>query len=72
MKIDVELSNQLSQFSEEEKLSINALLKGILERRAKNKVATDFILQYNREVEDALAAVESGEFVGHETVVKSL
>lgn len=67
--LDQELVYYMFQLDEAEKKSVLQMLKTFVKGREKN---TDRITieQYNKEVDEAIARIESGEFFTHEEVEK--
>ena len=67
--LDQELIYYMFQLDEAEKKSVLQMLKTFVKEREKN---TDRITieQYNKEVDEAIARIESGEFFTHEEVEK--
>ena len=64
---DRELLQYILQLDEAEKKSVLQMLKTFLNGREK-KVSRISIEQYNKEIDEAIARVESGEFHTHEEV----
>ena len=67
--LDQELVYYMFQLDEAEKKSVLQMLKTFVKGREKN---TDRITieQYNKEIDEAIARVEAGEFFTHEEVEK--
>jgi predicted transcriptional regulator len=68
-ELDKELFNFVLQLNEAEKKSLLQMLKTFLKSR--NKKASHInIEQYNKEIEEAIARVEAGEFFTQDEVEK--
>ena len=65
--LDQELLHYILQLDEAEKKSVLQMLKTFVKGREK-KVARVSLEQYNKEIDEAIARVESGEFHTHEEV----
>ncbi|HEY4323797.1 MAG TPA: hypothetical protein VGN20_07415 [Mucilaginibacter sp.] len=69
--IEQELFQYFLQLDEAEKKSVLQMLKTFVKGREK-KVTHISIEQYNKEIDEAIARVEAGEFYTHEEVEKML
>lgn len=67
--LEKELFGYILQLDEAEKKSVLQMLKTFLKSRNK-KVSRISIEQYNKEIDDAIARVEAGEFYTQEEVEK--
>ena len=67
--LEKELFGYILQLDEAEKKSVLQMLKTFLKSRNK-KVSHISIQQYNKEIDDAIARVEAGEFYTQEEVEK--
>lgn len=67
--LDKEMFNYFTRLNEAEKKSVLQMLKTFLKGR-KEKDEHISIEQYNRELEEADAEIESGNYVKHEAVKK--
>jgi len=67
--LEKELFSYIMQLDEAEKKSVLQMLKTFLKGRKKNTVSIN-IEQYNKEIDEAVARVEAGEFYTHEEVEK--
>jgi predicted transcriptional regulator len=67
--LDQELVYYMFQLDEAEKKSILQMLKTFVKAR-ENNAGRITIEQYNKEIDDAIARVEAGEFFTHEEVEK--
>lgn len=67
--LEKELFGYILQLDEAEKKSVLQMLKTFLKSRNK-KVSRISIEQYNKEIDDAIARVEAGEFYTQEVVEK--
>lgn len=65
--MEQELFQYFLQLDEAEKKSVLQMLKTFVKGREK-KAAQISIEQYNKEIDDAIARVEGGEFYNHEEV----
>ena len=63
--LEQELYKYFLQLDEEEKRSVLQMLKTFVKGREKNAPAIT-IDQYNKEIDEAIARVEAGEFYTHE------
>jgi hypothetical protein len=65
--LDKELFQQILQLDEIEKRSVLQMLKAFVKRREDNygPISTE---QYNREIDEAVARVEAGDFYSQEEV----
>ncbi len=68
--LDQELYQYILQLDEAEKKSVLQMLKTFISGRAKTSRVS--IEQYNREIDEAIARVEAGQFHTHEEVKKWL
>ncbi|MES2113277.1 MAG: hypothetical protein V4577_31285 [Bacteroidota bacterium] len=67
--LDKELFQEILKLDEIEKQSVLQMLKAFLKGR-ENKTDRINIEQYNREIDEAIARVESGDYFTHEDVEK--
>lgn len=67
--LEKELFGYILQLDEAEKKSVLQMLKTFLKSRNK-KISRISIEQYNKEIDDAIARVEAGEFYTQEEVEK--
>jgi predicted transcriptional regulator len=67
--LEKELFGYILQLDEAEKKSVLQMLKTFLKSR-KKKISRISIEQYNKEIDDAIARVEAGEFYTQEEVEK--
>lgn len=67
--IDKELGSYLKQLNEAEKKSVLLMLKTFLKGRSEDTVRIS-IEQYNREIDEALAEAEAGDFITQEEMEK--
>jgi len=65
--LDKELFQEILKLDETEKQSVLQMLKAFLKGR-ENKTDRISIEQYNREIDEAIARVESGDFFSNEEV----
>lgn len=66
--ISQEMLNHFMQLSDAEQKSILEMIKTFLRSRANSSSQT--LEEYNRELEDADAEIEAGDYVPHEEVMK--
>lgn len=66
--ISKEMLNHFLQLNDAEKKSVLNLIKTFLHSR-ENHVKSQDIESYNRELEEADAAIEAGEYVKHEEIM---
>ncbi len=69
--MEQELYKYFLQLDEAEKKSVLEMLKTFVKGRKKEVTAIN-IEQYNKEIDDAIARVEGGDFYSHEEVAKML
>lgn len=67
--LDKELNICLQQLNEAEKKSVLLMLKTFLKGRSE-EIDRISIEQYNREIDEALAEVEAGDFISQEEMEK--
>jgi predicted transcriptional regulator len=67
--LDKELGSYLKQLNEAEKKSVLLMLKTFLQRRSEGTVPVS-VEQYNREIDEALAEVEAGDYITQEEMEK--
>jgi len=67
--LEQELFDYILRLDEAEKKSVLQMLKTFVKGR-KNKTAAITIEQYNREIDEAVARVEAGEFYTHDEVIQ--
>ena len=67
--LDKELGSYLKQLNEAEKKSVLLMLKTFLQRRSECTVPVS-VEQYNREIDEALAEVETGDYITQEEMEK--
>jgi hypothetical protein len=65
--LDRELLQYILQLDEAEKKSVLQMLKTFLKSREKNLPRIS-VEQYNKEIDEAIAKVEAGEYYSHEEV----
>ncbi len=66
--IDEEMNDYFTQLNDNEKKSVIQLIKTFLSSRKEFERTS--IEQYNKEIEEAEAEIESGDFFTHDEVVK--
>ena len=69
--IDQELYHYILQLNEAEKKSVLQMLKTFLQGRNQNPERIS-LEQYNKEIEEAEAEFEKGEYITHEELVKQI
>ena len=67
--LDQELFDYILRLDDAEKKSVLQMLKTFVKGR-KSKAATITIEQYNKEIDEAVARVEAGDFYTHDEVVQ--
>jgi len=67
--LEQELFEYILRLDEAEKKSVLQMLKTFVKGRKSNSAATT-VEQYNREIDEAVARVEAGEFYTHDEVVQ--
>ncbi|MCK7560222.1 hypothetical protein MKQ70_37120 [Chitinophaga sedimenti] len=67
--LDQEMHDYFMRLNEAEKKSVVQMLKTFLKGR-KEPVLQQTLADYNRELEEGDAAIEAGDFVSHEEVMK--
>jgi predicted transcriptional regulator len=67
--LERELLQYILQLDEAEKKSVLQMLKTFLKGREK-KIARVSVEQYSKEIDEAIARVEAGEYYSHEEVEK--
>ncbi|HEY8930364.1 MAG TPA: hypothetical protein VIM55_14285 [Mucilaginibacter sp.] len=65
--LDKELFQQILKLDDDEKKSVLQMLKAFIKGR-ENKLGRISIEQYNREIDEAIARVEAGDFFTHDEV----
>lgn len=65
--LDNELFQEILKLDEAEKQSVLQMLKTFMKRR-ENETGRISIEQYNREIDEAIARVESGDYFSHDEV----
>jgi len=65
--IDKELFQQILKLDDDEKKSVLQMLKAFVKGR-ENKAGRISIEDYNREIDEAIARVEAGDFFTHDEV----
>lgn len=65
--LDNELFQEILKLDEAEKQSVLQMLKAFMKRR-ENETGRISIEQYNREIDEAIARVESGDYFSHDEV----
>jgi len=67
--LDKEMSNYFTQLNDAEKKSVVQMLKSFLKRQKENP-ANISIEQYNKEIDEALSEVASGNYITQEEMEK--
>lgn len=69
--LDLEMHNYFKQLNEAEKKSVIQMLKTFLKGRGE-KPQRISVEQYNKEIEEAEAEYERGEYITHEDLLKEM
>jgi predicted transcriptional regulator len=67
--VEQELNSYISRLNATQKKALLAFIKSMLPQKQNNSISIE---QYNKELEEAEAEIERGEFYTHEEVVATL